>query len=76
VRLSAHSPCGVPHHVQATRDANGSYAMIYVPQGDRTVTVDTSALSGRGLVAWWYKPGDGSAMRIGGTGPPAAAAPV
>lgn len=65
VRLSEHWPCGVPHHIQATRDANGSYAMIYVPQGDRAVTVDTDLLSGRDLVAWWYRPGDGSAARIG-----------
>ena len=65
VRMSEHSPCGVPHHVQATRDAKGSYAMVYVPQGDRTVTVETRRLSGRRLVAWWYKPGDGSTARIG-----------
>lgn len=65
VRLSEHAPCGVPHHVQATRDANGSYAMVYIPQGDRTVTVDTNLLSGRDLVAWWFKPGDGSASKIG-----------
>lgn len=65
VRLSEHSPCGVPHHIQATRDADGSYAMIYVPQGDRTVTIDTTPLSGRDLVAWWYGPRDGGASRIG-----------
>ncbi len=65
VRFSEHSPCGVPHRIQATRDADGSYAMIYVPQGERTVTIDTSLLSGREMVAWWYKPGDGSTARIG-----------
>jgi hypothetical protein len=48
-------------HVQATRDANGSYAMIYVPAPDQTVTVDTSRLSGKRLKAWWYDPRTGKA---------------
>jgi hypothetical protein len=58
-------PCGVPNHVQATRDADGGYAMAYVPGGERTVAIDASALSGSRLVAWWYKPDDGSASRVG-----------
>ncbi len=58
-------PCGVPDHVQATRAADGSYAMVYIPAGGRTVTIDPGPLSGRDLVAWWYRPSDGAALRIG-----------
>jgi hypothetical protein len=58
-------PCGVPDHVQATRDANGRFAMIYVPGGESSVTVDSNRLSGTQLVAWWYDPRDGRARRIG-----------
>lgn len=58
-------PCGVPDHVQASRDADGRFAMIYVPGGQRSVTVDPRRLSGRQLVAWWYDPRDGRAHRIG-----------
>ncbi len=45
-------------HVQATRDSNGSYAMIYIPDGHK-VAIDLSKLSGKKLVAWWFKPRDG-----------------
>ncbi|HEX2117314.1 MAG TPA: glycoside hydrolase family 140 protein [Alphaproteobacteria bacterium] len=58
-------PCGVPDHVQATRDAAGRYAMIYIPGGGRTVSIDASRLAGERLVAWWYDPSEGSARRIG-----------
>jgi hypothetical protein len=57
-------PCGVPHHVQATRDAAGRYAMIYIPAGGRTVTVDTRRINGR-LTAWWFDPSNGTARAIG-----------
>jgi hypothetical protein len=65
VRASPATACIVQDHVQATRDEDGSYAMIYVPAGGRTVTVDMGRLSGRDIVAWWYSPVDGSARRIG-----------
>jgi Putative collagen-binding domain of a collagenase len=39
--------------------------MVYVPQGERTVTIDTSRLSGETLVAWWYSPSTGAAIRTG-----------
>jgi len=50
------------HHVQATRDASGSYAMLYVPEAGRKVTVNTSKLSGKRLKAWWYDPRTGTAQ--------------
>ena len=45
-------------HVQATRAADGSYAMIYVGDG-HPITVALDKLSGDALVAWWYSPRDG-----------------
>jgi hypothetical protein len=57
--------CGVPHHVQATRDSAGRYAMIYVPGGERALIVNTGRLAGTRLTAWWFNPADGSAQRIG-----------
>lgn len=54
------------HHVQATRDERGSYAMIYVPTPGQAVTVDTSKLSGKQLKAWWYYPRTGAAKELQG----------
>jgi hypothetical protein len=56
-------------HVQATRDASGSYALIYVPTPGQTVTVDTSKLSGKRLKAWWYDPRTGKATALKGDFP-------
>jgi len=58
-------PCGAPDHVQGTSDAAGRYAMIYIPGGNRSVSVDASRLSGAQLVAWWFDPRDGTSRRIG-----------
>jgi hypothetical protein len=57
-------PCGVPDHIEATRDAAGRYAMIYISGGGRPVTVDASRLASQ-LVAWWFDPATGTARRIG-----------
>jgi len=51
-------------HVHATRDASGSYAMLYVPTAGQTVTVDTRELSGKRLKAWWYDPRTGKATAL------------
>lgn len=51
-------------HVHATRDASGSYAMLYVPTAGQTVTVDSSELSGKRLKAWWYDPRTGKATAL------------
>ena len=61
-----------PRHGQATRDADGSYALVYLPMASQTVSVDTSKLSGERLRAWWYDPRTGRAdpirgeLRVGG----------
>jgi hypothetical protein len=45
-------------HVQATRDADGSYAFVYSAAG-LPFTLDTAMLSGATLAAWWFDPRTG-----------------
>ena len=51
------------HHVQATRDTDGSYALVYVPSG-KAVDVDTAKLSGDTLNAFWFDPRTGTASQM------------
>lgn len=48
----------------ATRDSEGSYAMIYAPTG-RKFKVNLTKLSGEKLRGWWFNPRDGKATLIG-----------
>jgi hypothetical protein len=48
----------------ATRDQDGSYAMIYVPVG-RKFTVRMDAIKGKEVLAWWFNPRNGEAKEIG-----------
>ncbi|TVQ06869.1 MAG: DUF4038 domain-containing protein [Balneolaceae bacterium] len=48
----------------ATRDTDGTYAMIYAPVG-RQFEVRMDVIKGSDVVAWWYNPRDGSSERIG-----------
>jgi len=52
------------HHVQATRDGEGSYALIYLPAGD-PVELDLTGLAGEMLAGYWYDPRTGAARSIG-----------
>jgi hypothetical protein len=47
--------------VYATRDANKSYAMIYLPQ-NKPVTIDLSKISGSTKNVWWFNPRTGLAV--------------
>lgn len=51
-------------HAIATRDEQGTYAMIYLPQG-KTVKIDLSVLRSSRLKAWWYDPRTGASIDIG-----------
>ena len=51
-------------HFCATRDASGSYALVYAPVG-RAFTVRMDKISGAKVRAWWFNPRDGSAAAIG-----------
>ncbi|NOT60719.1 MAG: DUF4038 domain-containing protein, partial [Acidobacteria bacterium] len=48
----------------ATRDSEGSYAMVYAPTG-RKFKVNLAKLSGAKVRGWWFNPRDGKAMLIG-----------
>lgn len=52
------------HHVRATRDAEGSYALVYVPSG-KPVELDGTRLTGDHLRCCWYDPRTGVAQEIG-----------
>ncbi len=49
---------------QATRDAPGADAFVYLPTG-KPVTVNLSKISGGKAKAWWFDPRTGEATAIG-----------
>jgi hypothetical protein len=48
----------------ATRDTDGTYAMVYAPIG-RAFSVKMDAIKGGKVKAWWYNPRNGEAKAIG-----------
>jgi hypothetical protein len=48
----------------ATRDSEGSYAMVYAPIG-RRFTVRMDVIKGREVTAWWFNPRNGESTLIG-----------
>jgi hypothetical protein len=48
----------------ATRDTDGTYAMVYAPVG-REFEVLMDVITGDNVVAWWYNPRNGSSEKIG-----------
>ncbi len=48
----------------ATRDQEGTYAMVYVPVG-RKFSVRMDAIKGKEVLAWWYNPRNGEAVMTG-----------
>ena len=61
-------PTSIPgtgrYHFSATRDTNGSYAMVYAPVG-RKFSVHMDKISGLDVIAWWFDPRTGVAKLIG-----------
>jgi hypothetical protein len=61
-------PTSVPgagrYRFVATRDASGSYAMVYAPVG-RTFKVQMDKITGAKVKAWWFNPRTGTAEAIG-----------
>jgi len=61
-------PTSVPgsgrYRFVGTRDAEGSYAMVYAPIG-RAFKVRMDAIKGAKVKAWWYNPRNGQATVIG-----------
>jgi hypothetical protein len=66
--VTADVPTSVPgagtRRFVATRDAGGSYAMVYVPVG-RAFSVRMDKISGAKVKAWWFNPRNGQAQAIG-----------
>ena len=61
-------PTSVPgagrYHFAATRDTDGTCAMVYAPVG-RKFKVRMDKITGSTVNAWWYNPRNGEAMAIG-----------
>lgn len=61
-------PTSVPgagrYRFVATRDTDGTYAMVYAPVG-RGFQVRMDAIKGAKVKAWWYNPRNGQAAAIG-----------
>lgn len=52
------------YRMTATMDAEGSYALVYVPCG-RAFSVRADMLKAKKIVAWWFCPRTGKAKRAG-----------
>jgi hypothetical protein len=48
----------------ATRDSQGTFAMVYAPVG-RRFKVRTSKVNGPQVTAWWFNPRNGTATKLG-----------
>jgi len=61
-------PTSVPgagrYRFVATRDSEGTYAMVYAPVG-RTFKVRMDIIRGPKVIAWWFNPRNGQAQPIG-----------
>lgn len=61
-------PTSVPgvgsYQFVATRDQEGTYAMVYVPVG-RRFSVRMEVIKGKNVVAYWFNPRNGEAEMIG-----------
>lgn len=66
--VPAEVPTSVPgsgrYRFAATRDAGGSYAMVYVPTG-RPFRARTDKLTGAKLKTWWFDPRTGAVQDAG-----------
>jgi hypothetical protein len=64
-QLIAGDPGAGGLHLQATRDAAGTYAFVYFPLNDLSATIDLGRLRASKLRAWWYDPRSGVGRLIG-----------
>jgi hypothetical protein len=52
-------------HLEATRDAAGTYAFVYFPTSDQAATIDLARLRSKSVRAWWFDPRSGVATLVG-----------
>jgi len=50
---------GGAQHITASRDTEGTYALVYFPESDQAATVDLGKLKPGKLHVWWYDPRTG-----------------
>jgi hypothetical protein len=62
-KITSSVPGAGAYRFVATRDQEGTYAMVYVPVG-RRFSVRMDAIKGKEVVAWWYNPRNGEARQI------------
>lgn len=55
----------VPDRMIATRDAQGRFAMVYVPKRNKAFTINTATMAGSQVRAWWYDCRNGKATSAG-----------
>lgn len=60
----ASDPGSGGQHIEATRDSNGAYLIVYLPT-TRAVSVQLSSLTGATVRGWWYCPRTGQLSHIG-----------
>jgi len=63
-RVPSSVPGAGSYQFVATRDQEGTYAMVYVPVG-RKFSVRMDVIKGKDVNAWWYNPRNGEAKQIG-----------
>ncbi len=63
-RVPTRVPGAGRYHFAATRDTDGTYAMVYAPVG-RGFKVRMNVIKGAKIQAWWFNPRDGKATSIG-----------
>jgi hypothetical protein len=68
ILVPAEVPTSVPgagtRRYVATRDSDGTYAMVYAPIG-RAFSVRMEVIKGPAVKAWWFNPRDGKPVAIG-----------
>lgn len=62
--LILHGPGESAERMEAVRDAEGKFIMVYLPV-TKTIELDLSGLNSRQIVAWWYNPQTGKAVKAG-----------
>jgi hypothetical protein len=63
-RVATSVPGAGRYRFKATRDRDGTYAMVYAPVG-RAFTVRMDVIRGPQARAWWFNPRTGEAQEIG-----------
>ena len=63
-RIATSVPGAGTRRFVATRDTDGTYAMVYAPVG-RAFSVNLGVIKGPQVTAWWFNPRTGTAVKSG-----------